>query len=46
MVWGRSVPPPQSDETEEQVRLGVAATLERLRLLAEAYFSDRVLAAH
>jgi hypothetical protein len=41
MVWGRPVPPPESNEAEEQVRLAVEATLERLRLLAEAHFADR-----
>jgi hypothetical protein len=40
MVWGRPVPPPESNEAEEQVRLAVEATLERLRLLAEAHFID------
>lgn len=42
MVWGRPVPPPESAEAEEQVRLAVEATLERLRLLAEAHFADRI----
>ena len=46
MVWGRPIPPPESGEREEETRLAVEATLERLRLLAEAHFSDRVLAAH
>jgi hypothetical protein len=41
MVWGRPMPPPESNEAEEQVRLAVEATLERLRLLAEAHFFDR-----
>jgi hypothetical protein len=42
MVWGRPVSPPESSEAEEQTRLVVEATLERLRLLAEAHFADRV----
>jgi hypothetical protein len=46
MVWGRPVPPPEAGEREEETRLAVEATLERLRLLAEAHFSDRMLAAH
>jgi hypothetical protein len=46
MVWGRPIPPPESGEREEETRLAVEATLERLRLLAEAHFSDRRLAAH
>jgi lysophospholipid acyltransferase (LPLAT)-like uncharacterized protein len=40
MVWGRPVPPPESGEMEEGARLAVEATLERLRLLAESYFSS------
>ena len=40
MVWGRPVPPPESGATEEETRLAVEATLERLRLLAEAHFSS------
>jgi hypothetical protein len=42
MVWGLPVSPPETAEAEEQVRLAVEATLERLRLLAEAHFSDRI----
>lgn len=42
MVWGRPVSPPESDEAEEQTRLVVEATLERLRLLAEAHLADRL----
>jgi lysophospholipid acyltransferase (LPLAT)-like uncharacterized protein len=38
MVWGRPVPPPESGKGEEETRLSVEATLERLRLLAEAHF--------
>jgi hypothetical protein len=45
MVWGRPVAPPESSEAEEQVRLTIEATLERLRSLAEAYFSERIPAA-
>jgi hypothetical protein len=41
IVWGRPVSPPEPGDAEEQVRLAVEATLERLRLLAEAHFSDR-----
>jgi lysophospholipid acyltransferase (LPLAT)-like uncharacterized protein len=40
MVWGRPVPPPESRAAEEQARLAVEATLERLRGLAERYFSS------
>jgi lysophospholipid acyltransferase (LPLAT)-like uncharacterized protein len=40
MVWGRPVPPPESSETEENVRLAVEVTLERLRQLAESHFSS------
>jgi lysophospholipid acyltransferase (LPLAT)-like uncharacterized protein len=46
MVWGRPIPPPESGEREEETRLAVEATLERLRLLAETHFSDRMRAAH
>jgi lysophospholipid acyltransferase (LPLAT)-like uncharacterized protein len=46
MAWGRPIPPPESGQREEETRLAVEATLERLRLLAEAHFSDRMLAAH
>jgi lysophospholipid acyltransferase (LPLAT)-like uncharacterized protein len=46
MVWGRPIPPPESGKREEETRLAVEATLERLRLLAEAHFSDRMRAAH
>jgi lysophospholipid acyltransferase (LPLAT)-like uncharacterized protein len=42
LVWGRPVSPPESDEAEEQTRLVVEATLERLRRLAEAYLADRL----
>jgi hypothetical protein len=40
MVWGRPVPPPESRAAEEQARLAVEATLERLRGLAERHFSS------
>jgi lysophospholipid acyltransferase (LPLAT)-like uncharacterized protein len=46
MVWGRPVSSPESVEAEEQVRLAVEATLERLRLLAEAHFTDGIPAPH
>ncbi len=42
MVWGRPVPWPESREEEEQARLAVEATLERLRGLAERHFSSNV----
>jgi lysophospholipid acyltransferase (LPLAT)-like uncharacterized protein len=38
MVWGRPVAPPESDDSCEEARLAVEATLERLRALAEGYF--------
>jgi lysophospholipid acyltransferase (LPLAT)-like uncharacterized protein len=40
MVWGRPVPPPESSDAEEYVRLAVEGTLERLRGLAERHFSS------
>lgn len=40
LVWGRPVPAPESSELEEPARLAVQETLERLRQLAEAYFSN------
>jgi lysophospholipid acyltransferase (LPLAT)-like uncharacterized protein len=40
MAWGRPVPPPESSDAEEQVRLAVEATLERIRELAERHFSS------
>jgi lysophospholipid acyltransferase (LPLAT)-like uncharacterized protein len=40
MVWGRPVPPPESNDAEEYVRLAVEATLERLRGLAECHFAS------
>jgi lysophospholipid acyltransferase (LPLAT)-like uncharacterized protein len=40
IVWGRPVPPPESAEAEEQMRLAVEETIDRLRLLAEAHFSN------
>ena len=39
MVWGQPVPPPESTDAEEHVRLAVEATLERLRELAERHFA-------
>jgi lysophospholipid acyltransferase (LPLAT)-like uncharacterized protein len=39
MVWGQAVPPPESTDAEEHVRLTVEATLERLRELAERHFA-------
>jgi lysophospholipid acyltransferase (LPLAT)-like uncharacterized protein len=39
MVWGQPVPPPESTDAEEHVRLTVEATLERLRELAERHFA-------
>jgi hypothetical protein len=39
MVWGRPVAPPESDNSGEEARLAVEATLERLRALAEGYFA-------
>ncbi|HEX6495714.1 MAG TPA: lysophospholipid acyltransferase family protein [Acidobacteriaceae bacterium] len=46
MAWGRPVPPPESAEAEEQVRLAVEATLQRLRLLAEVHFAARTAVPH
>ncbi|HEY3991070.1 MAG TPA: lysophospholipid acyltransferase family protein [Acidobacteriaceae bacterium] len=46
MVWGRPVSAPESSDSEEQTRLAVEATLERLRALAESHFSSRTPAAH
>jgi lysophospholipid acyltransferase (LPLAT)-like uncharacterized protein len=40
MVWGRPVPPPESSDAEEYMRLAVETTLERLRELAERHFSS------
>ncbi len=39
MVWGRPVAPPESDDSGEEARLAVEATLERLRALAEGHFA-------
>jgi hypothetical protein len=39
MVWGRPVAPAESDNSGEEARLAVEATLERLRAVAEGYFA-------
>src|SRR5882757_1947460 len=46
MVWGRSVPPPESSDAEEQARLAVEATLDRLRTLAEGHFASHAPTSH
>jgi lysophospholipid acyltransferase (LPLAT)-like uncharacterized protein len=46
MVWGRPVSAPESGDTEEQARLAAEATLERLRMLAEAHFPRSASARH
>jgi hypothetical protein len=46
MVWGRPVPPPESSDAEEQVRLAVEATLDRLRALAEGHFAGHAPTSH
>lgn len=37
MAWGRPAPPPETDAQNEETRLAVEATLERLRALAEEH---------
>ena len=46
LVWGRTVAAPPSTDNDEQARLAVEATLERLRARAEAYFRERRAAQH
>jgi lysophospholipid acyltransferase (LPLAT)-like uncharacterized protein len=45
MVWGRPVLAPEPQQ-EEEARLAVEATLERLRSLAEAHFSKPAASSH
>lgn len=40
MVWGRPVPAPESNDSEEWTRLEVERRLEHLRELAEAHFAN------